>query len=194
MVNNNLKVNKPIIINVYGDIDDNMAESFHNSMSAAQETGQPIIPIIIDTYGGSVYALLRMIDTIKSSKVPVATIVIGKAMSAGAILLSCGKEGFRYASPYSTILIHEVSSIAEGKLSEIKSSVEELKRLNQILFELTATNIGKDKSYILDLINKKEHADWFLTPEQALDYGLVNHIGIPDLEVEIRVGVNLIIN
>ena len=81
----------PIIIRV-NEFDEDSAKEFAQQMSSAQSSGQSIIPVIIDSYGGQVYSLMSMIGNIKSSKIPVATIVEGKAMSCGAILFSFGTQ------------------------------------------------------------------------------------------------------
>jgi len=94
-----LKDDLPTIIRVR-KFDETAAKEFTILMMKAQNTGQPYIPVIIDSYGGQVYSLMSMISDIKHSKVPVATIAQGKAMSCGAILFSFGAEGHRYMDPY----------------------------------------------------------------------------------------------
>ena len=85
----------PIVIRVT-KFDEASAKSFSALMSKAQNSGQPVVPVIIDSYGGQVYSLMSMIADIKHSKIPVATIVQGKAMSCGAILFSFGSPGKRF--------------------------------------------------------------------------------------------------
>ena len=121
----------PIIIRV-NKFDEQSAQEFCTNMSLAHCTGQEIIPIVIDSYGGQVYSLMRMIGAIKASRLPVATIVEGKAMSCGAILFSFGEEGKRYMDPHATVMIHDVSSGAIGKIEEIKANAKESERLSKI--------------------------------------------------------------
>jgi len=147
--------------------------------------------VVIDSYGGSVYALLNMIDTIKRSKIPVATLVVGKAMSAGAALLTCGAEGMRYAAPHSTIMIHEVSSSVMGKVGDIKADADETTRLNEIMLGIMSVNIGKKEDYLKNMIHSKGHADWYLSPKDAQTHGIVNHIDIPEYQVEVNVKTTL---
>ena len=101
----------PVVIRVRS-FTEAAAKEFSNLVTKAQNTGQPVLPVIIDSYGGQVYSLMSMISDIKHSKIPVATIVQGKAMSCGAILSSFGAEGKRYMDPDSTVMIHDVSSMA----------------------------------------------------------------------------------
>ena len=84
-------------------------------MALAHSTGQKVIPVVIDSYGGQVYSLMSMIAAIESAELPVATIVEGKAMSCGAVLLSFGEQGMRFADPHATVMIHDVSSGGYGK-------------------------------------------------------------------------------
>jgi ATP-dependent Clp protease protease subunit len=157
-------------------------------MSLAHSTGQSIIPVVIDSYGGQVYSLMSMIANIKASKLPVATIVEGKAMSCGALLFSFGSSGYRFIDKHATIMIHDVSSGAKGKVEEIKADAKEGDRLNQSLYREMSANCGKDPEYFLKQIHERSHADWYLDADEARDIGLANHIRVPSLKVKIDVG------
>lgn len=188
---NALTVKTPITVTVDGNISDTSAAQFERDMLSAFATKQPIIPIVINSYGGSVYAVLHMLDVLDSSPVPIATIVVGKAMSAGAVLLTCGKEGMRFAAPNSTIMIHEVSTMTIGKVSDIEVDAAEGKRLNKILFERMAKNIGKNKNYFYDQVQKRSNADWFIEPEDAVKHNIINKIGYPKLNVRVNIALSL---
>jgi ATP-dependent Clp protease protease subunit len=176
----------PTIIRVR-KFDETGAKDFSAAMRKAQNTGQPIVPVIIDSYGGQVYSLLSMISDIKHSKIPVATIVQGKAMSCGAVLFSFGAEGHRYMDPDATLMIHDVSSMEHGKVEEIKASAEETERLNQKIYTMMATNCGHHKDYFLDIVHGKGHADWFLEADEAKKHRLANHIHVPTLKITANV-------
>jgi len=176
----------PIIIRV-NKFDEDSAKEFAQQMSMAQSSGQGIIPIVIDSYGGQVYSLMTMIDAIKASRVPVATIVEGKAMSCGAVLLTCGAEGMRFAGPNATIMIHEVSTGSFGKVEEIKTDAKEVDRPNDKILKIMAKNIGKDEDYFLEEIHHKKHADWFIEPEEAKEMNMVNHIKVPEMMLTVDV-------
>ncbi len=167
--------------------DEDSAKSFCQQMSSAQSTGQPVIPVVIDSYGGQVYSLMTMIDAIKASRVPVATIVEGKAMSCGAALLSFGSEGMRFAGSHSTIMIHEVTGGSFGRADDIKVDAKQIEKLNDKIMSLISTNIGRSSGYIKDQIHERNHADWFLDPEEAKAINLVNHVRIPELSLSIDV-------
>ena len=178
--------NLPLVLRI-NKFDEPTAKAFSTAMMKAQNTGQPIIPVIIDSYGGQVYSLMSMISDIKHSKIPVATIVQGKAMSCGAILFSFGAEGHRYMDPDATIMIHDVSSMEYGKVEEIKASAEETERLNQKIYSMMAENCGKHREYFLDIVHEKGHADWFLESDECLKHNLANHLHIPELKIHARV-------
>jgi ATP-dependent Clp protease protease subunit len=172
----------PIIIRV-NEFDEDSAKEFAQQMSSAQSSGQSIVPIIIDSYGGQVYSLMSMIGNIKSSKIPVATIVEGKAMSCGAILFSFGTQGYRFVDPDATIMIHDVSSGVHGKIEDIKADSKEAERLNQKVYKMMAANCGKSPDYFLDIIHEKGHADWYIDADEALNQGLANHKRVPTLKI-----------
>ena len=176
----------PVVIRVR-KFDEAAAKEFSTQMTKAQNTGQPVVPVIIDSYGGQVYSLMSMISDIKHSRIAVATIVQGKAMSCGAILFSFGKEGMRFMDPDATLMIHDVSSMNWGKVEEIKSSAEETARLNQKVYRMMAKNCGHHEEYFLDIIHDKGHADWFLEADESLKHNLTNHTHIPTLKIEARV-------
>tara|TARA_Y100000114_G_C11762546_1_gene330744 strand:+ start:761 stop:1363 length:603 start_codon:yes stop_codon:yes gene_type:complete len=180
----------PVIITV-NEFDEESTQKFSELMCKAQNSGQKVIPIIIDSYGGQVYSLLTMISMINSSSVPVATIIQGKAMSCGAILASFGTKGMRYMDPDSTLMIHDVSSIAFGKIEELKSNARESERLNKKLYKMMAKNCDRSEDYFTNLIHDKGHADWFLEAEEALKHGIVDHIKIPELKINIDVNIFL---
>jgi ATP-dependent Clp protease protease subunit len=179
----------PVIIRV-NKFDEESAAKFASEMATAHNTGQKVIPVVIDSYGGQVYALMSMIAAIKSAELPVATIVEGKAMSCGAILFSFGAEGLRFMDPDATVMIHDVSSMAWGKIEELKSSVSEAERLNQKIYTMMARNCGKKDDYFLKLVEKKKQADWFLDAEEAKSHGLANQLRLPNLRIAIDVDID----
>ena len=176
----------PIVIRV-NKFDEATAKSFSSLVSKAQNTGQSVLPIIIDSYGGQVYSLMSMISDIKHSRVPIATIVQGKAMSCGAILFSFGADGMRYMDPDATVMIHDVSSMERGKVEEVKASAEETERLNKKIYHMMAENCGQHKDYFLDIVHEKGHADWFLEADECKKHNLANHLHVPELKIETKV-------
>jgi ATP-dependent Clp protease protease subunit len=179
----------PVIIRV-NKFDEESALKFDQEVAQAHNTGQKVIPIVIDSYGGQVYSLMSMISAIKHAELPVATIVEGKAMSCGAVLLTFGADGMRFADPNATIMVHDVSSMELGKVEEVKAGAAEADRLNEKIYTMMARNCGKPDDYFLKIVDSKKHADWFFDAEEALSHGFVNHLRVPKLNVEVAVTID----
>lgn len=180
-------LDQPVIVTV-NSFDDDGVKNFRKAMEKAHHTGQTVIPILIDSYGGSVYGCLDMISNLKKSSLPVHTIITGKAMSAGAILFGMGKT--RWMSEHATIMLHDASMGTEGKTEEIKSDANELERLNKLIFKLVAQNCEQPEDYFEKIVHQKGHADWYLTAKDAKKHKLCTHIGIPELSVKVSVSYN----
>ena len=181
----------PIIITV-NEFTEESAQKFHSEMCAAHNSGQKVVPVEIDSYGGEVYSLLSMISSIKNSSIPVATVIQGKAMSCGAILASFGTKGYRYMDPDATMMIHDISSGAWGKIEDLKSEVREVERLQDKVFKMMSENCDKEPNYFVDLIAAKGRADWFLEAEEAIKHGIVDHCKVPVLEINVDVEIDLV--
>ena len=180
----------PAIV-VVNEFTEESANEFASAISHAQNTGQKVIPVIIDSYGGEVYALLSMISSIKSSNIPVATVIKGKAMSCGAILSSFGEEGLRFMDRDATMMIHDVAAAAFGKVEELKTNAREAERLNKKLYTMMARNCGKPDDYFINLIHDKGHADWFLEAEEAKDHNIVQQLRIPQLKAKVVIDIDM---
>jgi ATP-dependent Clp protease protease subunit len=180
---------QPVIIRV-NKFDEDSANKFQLEIAQAHNTGQKVIPVIIDSYGGQVYSLMTMISAIKHAEIPVATIVEGKAMSCGAVLLTFGEEGMRFADPDATIMIHDVSSGGYGKVEELKASSEEAGRLDDKIFTMMARNCGKKDDFFKKKVFNKKHADWFLDAQEAKKYGIVNHLRVPKININVSVDID----
>ena len=180
---------QPVIIRI-NKFDEESAKKFALEMAAAHNSGQSVIPIVIDSYGGQVYSLMSMISAIKHSSLPVATIVEGKAMSCGAILFSFGHEGLRFMDPNATVMIHDVSSMDFGKVEELKAGAKEADRLNTRVYTMMARNCGKKDDHFMKIVDKKKHADWFLDADEAKKHNLANQLRVPKLHIKVTVDID----
>ena len=180
---------QPMMIRV-NKFDEESARKFAAEMGQAHNTGQDIIPVIIDSYGGQVYSLMSMISAIKHAELPVATIVEGKAMSCGAILFSFGTDGYRFMDPDATLMIHDVSSMDWGKVEELKAGAYEADRLNEKVYRMMAQNCGKKDDYFMKIVDKKKHADWFLDAEEAKKHNLAQQLRVPKLAIKVSVDID----
>lgn len=188
----------PIFVRFSGEFEEANCMKFRQELIQAEnhamDSGQGVLPIVIDSYGGDVYALMACIDSINAidKSLKIATIVEGKAMSCGAVLLSCGHEGYRFAAKNATVMIHEVSSVHFGKNEELKASAKESDRLNDKILEIMSENCGHDKNYFGKQISSRRHADWFLDSKEALAHNLVNVIGTPKFDVNVKMNVEFV--
>lgn len=177
----------PVVIEV-NKFDEKAASDFRDQISDAHNTGQPVIPVVIDSYGGQVYSLLSMITDIENAILPVATICVGKAMSCGSVLLAWGDEGYRYIAPNARVMIHDVSAMEWGKVEELKAGTKEVEFLNDHLFRELAKKTGqRDEEYFLKKIHDKGHAEWYMSGEEAKKHKIVNHVKIPTLTANVNV-------
>ena len=177
-------IDQPQIVVVQKFTDEGVI-AFRDQMEKAHATGQPVIPILIDSYGGSVYGCLDMIAIMGKATLPTYTIVTGKAMSAGAILFGMGER--RYMAENATLMLHDASSWSAGKVEEVKADAKELDRLNELIFKVIAENCGQPNDYYSKLIHDKGHAEWYLTAKDAKKHKLCTHIGVPEMKIEISV-------
>jgi len=138
----------------------------------ASENKEKEIKLYINTPGGSVTAGLAIYDTMQYIKPDVSTICVGLAASMGAVLLSAGKKGKRFALPNSEILLHQVMGGAEGQAIDIKIRAEQIlkirDKINQILVKHTGQSLAK--------IEKDTDRDFFMNTEEAKKYGIIDAI------------------
>ena len=179
---------QPVVIRIRR-FSESSCEAFSNQIDKAVNSGQPFIPIVIDSYGGQVYSLLEMIYKIQKCSLPCHTIVESKAMSCGAILFAMGQQ--RFMSPHATLMLHEVSSTSIGKTEEIKADAKETDRLNKLIFKLMAENCKKKYDFFLKLVHKRNHADCYITAPEAKKLNICTDIGIPTLKVDVNVKFSL---
>lgn len=138
------------------------------------------ITIFVNSFGGQFHNYLAMRSLIKQASKPIATVAIGKAMSCGALLVAAGSEGYRFATPESDIMIHEVSlDETGGKNTEFQNTAKMLNSLNKKMLKHLGEDTKLDPVEWEEKIKSQNNTDLFLTPTQAKKYGVVDHIGMP---------------
>lgn len=130
------------------------------------------ISVYINSPGGSVTAGLAIYDTMQFVTCDVATYCVGQAASMGAVLLSAGRKGKRYALPNARIMIHQPWGGAEGKASDIEITAREILRLKDRLNEILAYHCGKDPATLAHDSDR----DHFMSAEEAKAYGLIDAV------------------
>lgn len=179
---------EPVVIRV-NNFEEKYLTEFERDFNEAHNTGQPIIPIVVDSFGGSVHSVLGMVAAIEDAELPVATICTTKCMSAGAVLFSFGTEGHRYMHPDATMMIHDAAWGTGGKVEDMKVDTKYVDDINQRMFKKMAKHLGKDKDFILEMIKKKNHLDWFLSAKEAKKIGIANHLRVPKFEVKVSLDI-----
>jgi ATP-dependent Clp protease protease subunit len=139
------------------------------------------ITIILDSYGGSVYAMATIVETMESVSNPFITVAVGKCMSAAAIILAAGD--FRFAGHHSRIMVHEVSAGAGGHINDMETSIEDIRSLNEYWLNFLAKRCKRESSTeIKQVFAALGVRDLHMTPEQAKLFGLIDFIGMPDIK------------
>ena len=133
------------------------------------------IKLYINSPGGSVTAGLAVYDTIQFVKSDVSTICVGMAASMGAVLLAAGKKGRRFVLPNSEVMLHQVMGGAEGQAVEIEISARHIIKVKDRLNKILARHTGKS----LKDIERDTDRDFFMSAEEAKQYGLVDEIISP---------------
>jgi ATP-dependent Clp protease protease subunit len=137
-----------------------------------KESEENPITIYINSPGGEVYSLLGLYDVMQSlikDGYVIKTVNIGIAASAAAVILLSGSKGHRYCLPHTTVMLHQPSSGTYGTVTDMEIDVAETKRLKTCLNDIIQKHASKD---LIPLLER----DAFLTPEQALEYGIIDEI------------------
>jgi ATP-dependent Clp protease, protease subunit len=130
------------------------------------------ISFYINSPGGSVTSGLAIYDTMQFIKPPVSTLCLGQAASMGAVLLTAGHRGRRYALPHSRIMIHQPLGGAQGQAVDLEIQAREILRMREEINNIFVRHSGQK----LVKIEKDTDRDMFLSPEQAVEYGLIDEV------------------
>ena len=130
------------------------------------------VTMYINSPGGSVYAGLAMFDTMEYIKPDVSTVCIGIAASMGAVLLSAGAKGKRFALPHSRIMIHQVSAGMQGTSKDMEISLKQTLELKGDLYKILSSATGQT----YDKIEADCDRDYWMRAEVAKDYGLIDDV------------------
>lgn len=164
---------KERIIFLLGQVEDHMANLIVAQLLFLEsENPDKDISIYINSPGGVVTAGLAIYDTMQFIKPKVSTLCIGQAASAAALLLASGATGKRYCLPHARVMIHQPLGGYQGQASDIEIHAKETLIVRERLNHILAKHTGKTT----DQIMKDTDRDNFMSAEQAMDYGLVDHV------------------
>jgi len=130
------------------------------------------VSLYVNSPGGVITAGLAIYDTMQYLRAPVSTICIGMAASMAAVLLAAGAPGKRYALPHARIMIHQGSGGFRGATPDVLIQVKEMEALVETNHALIARHTGQS----LEKVRRDTERDFFMSPEQAKEYGIVDHI------------------
>jgi ATP-dependent Clp protease protease subunit len=164
---------KDRIIFIGTPIDDFVANAVVAQLLFLQmEDAKKDIHIYVNSPGGSVTAGMAIYDTMQFMRCDVVTYCVGQAASMGTILLAAGTKGKRYALPNSRIMIHQPTGGASGQTSDISIAAKEILRWRKVINEILA----RHSKQAIEQIEKDSDRDFFMTPLEAKDYGIVDSV------------------
>ncbi|XP_069128325.1 ATP-dependent Clp protease proteolytic subunit-like [Argopecten irradians] len=165
---------KDRIICLMGPVTDDVAEKVMAQLLCLHfEDTEKLIRIFINSPGGKVSAGLAIYDTMQYIKNPIATLCIGEACSMGSLLLTGGTQGMRYASPHSTIMVHQpLTSGLQGYVTDLKIMAANMKRTKELIQSLYVKHTGLTPL----VIEKALDRDNYMTPHEAKEFGLIDEI------------------
>ena len=167
---------KDRIIFLAGPITDPVANSIiAQLLFLASKDPNKDIQLYVNTPGGSVTAGMAIYDTMQYIKSNISTVCIGLAASMGATLLAAGEKGKRFALPNSQILLHQVAGGVTGQAVEIEITAKQIIKIKEKLNNILAKHTGQP----LEKIEKDTDRDFYLSAEEAKDYGLIDEVITP---------------
>jgi len=164
---------KERIVFLGASIDDNMANIIIAQLLFLEsEDPTQDIYLYINSPGGYITSGLAIYDTMQYVKAPIVTMCIGQAASMGAVLLAGGDQGKRYALPHSRILIHQPLGGAQGQATDIDIQAREILRMREEINKIFVKHTGQT----IEKIDADTERDFYMTAEQALNYGIIDKI------------------
>ncbi|MBK88260.1 MAG: ATP-dependent Clp endopeptidase, proteolytic subunit ClpP [Gammaproteobacteria bacterium] len=164
---------KDRIIFLVGPVEDHMANLVVAQMLFLEsENPDKDIYLYINSPGGSVTAGMSIYDTMQFIRPDVSTLCVGQAASMGAFLLAAGTAGKRYALPNSRMMLHQPSGGSRGVAADIEIQAQEILLMRERLNKLIAEHTGKDEATVA----KDTDRDFWMSPDAALEYGLVDKV------------------
>lgn len=164
---------KERIVFLGGEINDPVADLIIAQLLFLEaEDPDKDIHLYINSPGGVVTAGMAIFDTMNYIKAPVSTICIGQAASMGAVLLTAGEKGKRFALPHARIMIHQPSGGSRGQATDIMIQAEEILRMKRELNQLLADLSGQP----VERLERDTERDFFMSAEEAKNYGLIDAV------------------
>jgi len=154
------------------EINEDVANIINAQLLYLNSIGEEDIKLFINSPGGSVIDGLAIYDTMNFVTPDISTYCMGMCASMGSILVSSGAKGKRYILPNGEVMIHQVSSFAQGMTADMEIRINHAKRLQKKLYDILASNTGKD----YEQIERDADRDHWFTAEEAVEYGLIDEV------------------
>ncbi|MFA7336291.1 MAG: ATP-dependent Clp protease proteolytic subunit [Candidatus Obscuribacterales bacterium] len=165
------RLHKDRVVMLSGPINDDVAHIIiAQLLHLESEDPDADISLYVNSPGGVVTAGMAIVDVMKFIKPDVATICIGQCASMGAVILSAGAKGKRYALPHARVMIHQPSGGNQGQATDILIQAEEMLRTKKMLTEELAENCGQSS----EKVKADCERDYFMDPDAAIAYGLID--------------------
>ena len=137
-----------------------------------RENPEKEIQLYVNSPGGEIYPGLAIYDTMQMLRAPLSTIAVGWTASMGTVLLAAGQKGRRYALPHATIHMHPAGGGARGYAPDVEIQYKELKRMQDLLHNILAKHTNQTAEKIAEDFDR----DFFMDPEQAVEYGIIDEV------------------
>lgn len=173
-ISNDLVKNRTIYL--FDEINTDSAAKIISQLALLDRKNYSDIYIIINSPGGSISDGLAIYDMLNHMQSDIVTIATGMAASMGSFLLAAGTKGKRYASPTAEIMIHQPLGGVQGQATDISLVADHIQQRKKLLANILANECDKKVNSII----KDMERDYWMTPKQALDYGVIDHIGFPE--------------
>ena len=162
------------VVLLEGEVHDQMANLIVAQLLYLESEGEKEINMYINSPGGSVTAGMAIYDTMQFIKPDVSTIVMGQACSMGSLLAQAGAKGKRYILPNARHMIHQPSGGARGQATDMEIQVKEILEMKRNLTNIYVKHNSVGKTY--DELAKDMERDFFMSAQQAVDYGLADKV------------------
>ncbi len=184
--------NWPIVLELLDDIDTAAIRSVASTVSRALYARQSLLPVIIHSQGGDVYAAMHVAELLKTSGLEIHTVLMGVAASCAAVIFTCGHV--RWISPLGRLMVHDVSTDLDGNLTGLSMLTEagEMQTLKDALCRIMSLNIGKSEDYFANLLRTRGNVDVYMGARECLAEGIATRIGTPHVLVNVHVTVDLV--
>jgi len=157
-----------------GDLKNGAAQPIILALMGFDMESHNPIRVIVNSYGGFIDEMFAIYDVMKACESPIATIGVGKIMSAGVLLLAAGQEGERRIARNALVMLHELSSATWGKLFAIEADVEQMRRDQKRMMSALAMECRCTLTQVRDIL--ETHRDTYLTAAEAKAFGIVDKV------------------